>query len=196
MDAKRALTAKMRAKAQENPSLPLASNHSAASSARSFLPSEAPRLAFTPSALKQKATSSSLQIMASKVMSKQPTAQSKPQPPPLPSPRETYEISDKEDSDDDEYDSDEEERKRQAKTIPAWARKEVLQPHLNNQFAPGGPDPDQIFGEVETCDLKAIFEKSKNVKAWKRRSSGNWENDRATKAEKEEYRRFYNFAQA
>jgi hypothetical protein len=101
-------------------------------------------------------------------------------------PMDTYEISDKEDSD-VESDSDDESQKSK-KRIPTWALRENLNPHLDKQFAEGGLDPDEIFGEVETCDLQEIFDRKK-TRYIKRTSSGNWCRDRATNEEKIAYKR-------
>jgi len=109
------------------------------------------------------------------------------------SPLSTYAISDKDDdSDDDSMMSDESKIK---KKIPRWAQRENLNPTLDNQFAVGGPDPDRIFGEVETCDLAAIFgTNDKKMRYRHRTSSGNWLRDRATSAEKQKYRREMQYA--
>ena len=105
------------------------------------------------------------------------------------SPMSTYSLSDKEESE-SEYDSDDSyaAAKHSKKKIPSWATKEKLMPKVEAQFRLGGLDPDEIFGEVETCDLEKIFDRRKTRYA-KRTSSGNWCRDRATKAEKSAYRR-------
>lgn len=54
-------------------------------------------------------------------------------------------------------------------------------------------DPDEIFPEVQTCDLEAIFDKKKS-RYTRRTSSGNWNNDRVTAAEKLVYKRTMGFA--
>ncbi|GAX28875.1 hypothetical protein FisN_20Lh179 [Fistulifera solaris] len=97
-----------------------------------------------------------------------------------------YEISDKEDTD-SESESDDECNKN-LKKIPAWAGSQKLQEKLKKQLQPGGIDPDEIFGEVETCDLVAIFDNPR-TRFKKRTSSGNWGKDRATMAEKLAYKR-------
>lgn len=96
-----------------------------------------------------------------------------------------YEISDKEDTD-SESESDDEDRI--SKKIPTWAGPQKLQEKLRKQLQPGGLDPDEIFGEVETCDLVAIFDNPR-TRFKKRTSSGNWGKDRATTAEKLAYKR-------
>jgi hypothetical protein len=104
------------------------------------------------------------------------------------SPMDTYEISDREESDSDESDcSDAAPRKN----VPGWAQKENLIKALKEQYddtLPGRFDPDHLFPEVETCDLEAIFDK-KRSRYTKRTSSGNWNNDRVTAAEKLTYKR-------
>jgi hypothetical protein len=97
-----------------------------------------------------------------------------------------YEISDKEDTD-SESESDDDCNKN-SKKIPAWAGSQKLQEKLKKQLQPGGIDPDEIFGEVETCDLVAIFDNPR-TRFKKRTSSGNWGKDRATMAEKLAYKR-------
>ncbi len=49
-------------------------------------------------------------------------------------------------------------------------------------------DPDEIFHEVLTCDLEAIFGQRKKRYA-KRASTGNWTKDRVTASEKLVYKR-------
>jgi len=65
-----------------------------------------------------------------------------------------------------------------------------LLPALERQFAEGKDrfDPDEIFPEVQTCDLQAIFD-SKRTRYIRRTSSGNWTKDRVTAVEKLTYKR-------
>lgn len=114
-----------------------------------------------------------------------------PTPRPESMPEDNYDISDKEESDDeDEFEG---EPSKPRKYIPLWAQKEKLLPALEKQFSHVDDnyiDPDELFGEVESCDLKAIFGSPRKKGHYQRRtSSGNWTNDRATVAEKLEYRR-------
>lgn len=98
---------------------------------------------------------------------------------------ENYEMSDHdEDSDDSEAS-----RRRAKKKVPNWAKKENFVPALEKQLVKDFPiDPDELFGEVETCDLEAIFPDRK-LKNYKRRgSSGNWERDGVTAKEKRRYK--------
>jgi len=112
------------------------------------------------------------------------------------SPMSTYEISDREESDSDSSDSESENEKRKKK-IPLWAQKANLLPALEQQYngCIGGRrvDPDEIFPEVQTCDLEAIFG-GKKSRYTRRTSSGNWTNDKVTTAEKLVYKRTMGFA--
>jgi Inner centromere protein, ARK binding region len=74
--------------------------------------------------------------------------------------------------------------------IPEWAHKANLLPALERQFCEGEGriDPDELFSEVQTCDLGAIFNVKKS-RYLKRTSSGNWSRDRVTAAEKLTYKR-------
>ena len=107
-------------------------------------------------------------------------------------PEDNYEISDKEESDDDgDSDSEASESSKRKKLIPSWAQKGQLLPALENQFCQDAQhyvDPDELFGEVETCDLKEIFGSPRKGKYKRRASTGNWTNDRVTVAEKLAYR--------
>eukprot|EP00559_Dactyliosolen_fragilissimus_P000490 CAMPEP_0184862638 /NCGR_PEP_ID=MMETSP0580-20130426/7074_1 /TAXON_ID=1118495 /ORGANISM="Dactyliosolen fragilissimus" /LENGTH=689 /DNA_ID=CAMNT_0027360591 /DNA_START=144 /DNA_END=2210 /DNA_ORIENTATION=+ len=107
-----------------------------------------------------------------------------------PSPMETYEMSDRGESDSEE-ESDYEDRSPKKK-IPSWAQKSKLIPALENQFLNGKVDPDEIFHEVSTCDLEAIFDQKKK-RYIKRTSSGNWTKDRVTASEKLVYKRTMGF---
>lgn len=118
----------------------------------------------------------------------------KAQPPPAP--METYEISDREESDSDDSEDENEKNKKQ---IPAWAKKEQLLPALEAQYLGKGidggrVDPDVIFSEVDTCNLEAIFGSKMNQKYRNRTSSGNWDRDQVTAAEKLVYKRTMGFA--
>lgn len=111
---------------------------------------------------------------------------------PLQSPMDTYEMSDREEEEEEsEDDSDCEQQIK--KRIPSWAQREFLRPALEQQFVVGRFDPDEIFGEVETCNLAAIFEKKKK-RYHQRTSSGNWGQDRATTFEKLAYKRTMQFS--
>lgn len=115
--------------------------------------------------------------------------------PKVASPMDTYEISDREDSDSDASDSDDEKKK---KKIPLWAKKENLLPALEQQYLGKDldgkrVDPDDIFPEVESCNLEAIFGSKKNSRYRSRTSSGNWSQDQVTAAEKLVYKRTMGF---
>jgi hypothetical protein len=108
------------------------------------------------------------------------------------SPLDTYEMSDREQS---ESDSDSEnETRKDKKRVPSWAQKPNLIPALEKQYTAKSSkfDPDEIFGEVQTCDLQAIFDQKK-ARYQRRTSSGNWNQDRATAAEKLTYKRKLGF---
>ena len=81
--------------------------------------------------------------------------------------------------------------------IPDWALRANLIPALEKQFAQGKGkfDPDEIFPEVETCDLQAIFD-SKRTRYIRRTSSGNWSRDRVTPGEKLTYKRAMGYAES
>lgn len=107
------------------------------------------------------------------------------------SPMETYEMSDRGESDSDDSDYEDKEPK---KKIPKWAQREFLRPALERQYLDGPHkiDPDDIFPEVSTCDLEAIFDQKKK-RYIKRTSSGNWTKDRVTVHEKLVYKRKMGF---
>jgi len=99
---------------------------------------------------------------------------------------ESYVMSD---HDEDSDDSEGERRRRATKKIPSWARGENLIPALEIQFSADYPiDPDELFYEVETCDLDDIFPERKKERFKRRGSSGNWEQDRVTSEEKLAYK--------
>ena len=108
-------------------------------------------------------------------------------PTPKTSPEFTnYEMTDGEyESDDDEEEDSSESNK---KLIPDWARSKNLEKALEIQFSKDYPiDPDVLFGEVETCNLEAIFGK-RSAKYRHRNSSGDWTKDRVTDEEKRWYK--------
>jgi len=113
------------------------------------------------------------------------------------SPMDTYEISDREDSDTDDSDSDSENEK-QKKKIPTWAMRANLYPALEEQYngriGSRKVDPDDIFPEVQSCDLEAIFGTKKAKTYRSRASSGNWAQDKVSVAEKLVYKREMGFA--
>ena len=104
------------------------------------------------------------------------------------SPMSTYDISDKESDSESDYESDDD-RSHGKKQLPSWAVKERLNAALETQFESQRVDPDELFGEVETCDLAAIFKGNMKERYKKRTSSGNWLCDRATDSEKRAYKR-------
>eukprot|EP00529_Nitzschia_sp_RCC80_P031778 CAMPEP_0113457472 /NCGR_PEP_ID=MMETSP0014_2-20120614/9428_1 /TAXON_ID=2857 /ORGANISM="Nitzschia sp." /LENGTH=355 /DNA_ID=CAMNT_0000348973 /DNA_START=12 /DNA_END=1079 /DNA_ORIENTATION=+ /assembly_acc=CAM_ASM_000159 len=112
------------------------------------------------------------------------------------SPLDTYEISDREDSETDDSDS-EAENSKPKKKIPVWATRANLMTALEHQYNGKGQkgqkiDPDDIFPEVQSCDLEAIFGNKKS-KYRTRNSSGNWTRDKVTAAEKLVYKRDMGF---
>jgi hypothetical protein len=121
---------------------------------------------------------------------KQPPAAKVTKPKP-PSPMDTYEISDREGSDSDDSDSEAENDKQ--KKIPAWAVRanllKALEEQYHGQVDGKRVDPDDIFAEVQSCDLVAIFGNKKADKYRSRNSSGNWLRDEVTTAEKLVYKR-------
>jgi hypothetical protein len=108
------------------------------------------------------------------------------------SPLDTYEMSDREQSESDS--ESENETRKDKKRVPSWAQKLNLIPALEKQYTAKSSkfDPDEIFGEVQTCDLQAIFDQKK-ARYQRRTSSGNWNQDRATAAEKLTYKRKLGF---
>jgi len=126
---------------------------------------------------------------------KQPQLMKKPSK--VLSPMDTYEISDREDSDTDDSDSESENEKAKKK-IPSWAKREnlysALEEQYNGRIGSVKVDPDNIFAEVQSCDLEAIFGPKKSKLYKRRASSGNWANDQVTVAEKLVYKREMGFA--
>jgi Inner centromere protein, ARK binding region len=109
-------------------------------------------------------------------------------------PEDNYEISDREDSDDDDSESESSESSKRKKKIPEWAQRSMLVAALERQFSHKDGyqyvDPDELFGEVESCDLRDIFGSPKKANKYDRRAStGNWAKDRVTAAEKLAYKR-------
>ena len=113
-----------------------------------------------------------------------------------PSPMDTYEISDREDSETDDSDS-EAENDKQKKRIPLWAQRQnlykSLEEQVNGRIDGRKVDPDDIFPEVQSCDLEAIFGNQKKKNYRSRNSSGNWTRDKVTAAEKLVYKRQMGF---
>lgn len=105
---------------------------------------------------------------------------------PVLSPLDTYEMSDHGGSSD--TDEEEERARRVGKKLPKWANKENLRQALQQQFTTHTVDPDELFGEVTTCNLEAIFGRRKS-KYHKRTSSGNWARDKVSAAEKLAFKR-------
>lgn len=105
------------------------------------------------------------------------------------SPMDTYEMSDHGESDSDE-DSEPQPKKR----VPDWALRQNLCRALEIQYGSKNRiDPDEIFGEVQTCDLEAIFDQKKS-RYMRRTSSGNWTNDKVTLAEKLAFKRVMGYS--
>jgi hypothetical protein len=98
------------------------------------------------------------------------------------SPFDTYQVSDADD--DSESDDESEHKAKSKKYIPNWAQPKFLDNACKNQFnflEMKHSDPDNIFGKVDTCDLHAVFGKSKRFR--NRQSTGNWTNDKLTEHE-------------
>mmetsp|Transcript_97615 Transcript_97615/g.146272 ORF Transcript_97615/g.146272 Transcript_97615/m.146272 type:complete len:592 (-) Transcript_97615:4-1779(-) len=114
------------------------------------------------------------------------------------SPLDTYEISDREDSDTDDSDGSDDENNGAGKKIPSWASKSALYTALEQQYngrVDGRRvDPDDLFPEVQTCDLEAIFGSRKNARYKSRTSSANWKDDKVTMQEKLVYKRKMGFS--
>jgi hypothetical protein len=85
-------------------------------------------------------------------------------------------------------------KKAAAKKVPDWARGPALREALEAQFnKKQKTDPDSIFPEVRTCDLEDIFKsfqgQEKKKRAYRQRqSTGNWQRDELTSAEKLRYK--------
>ncbi|KAI0558097.1 hypothetical protein FGB62_235g013 [Gracilaria domingensis] len=78
--------------------------------------------------------------------------------------------------------SDEEEERRKHKRIPQWAQGPKLSTAARDQ-----PDPDDVFVNVPTCDLREVFG---NVRRFRpRSSSANWTKDRVTAQEMVKFRK-------
>jgi Inner centromere protein, ARK binding region len=108
---------------------------------------------------------------------------------PSPRPADTNEIVNYEMTDVEEYDSgDDSSSYRDSKPIPTWATRANLIKALERQYSPShNVDLDEIFGEVFTCDLEAIF--SRQLSRYKRRnSSGDWSAHIVTDQEKKDYK--------
>lgn len=113
---------------------------------------------------------------------------------------ESYAISDREESSDEDYDSDggngEKGGKGAVKRVPDWAKGPALREALESQFNKKQKvDPDTIFPEVRTCDLEEIFKSyqagggaAKKRAYRQRQSTGNWQRDGLSSAEKIRYR--------
>lgn len=100
----------------------------------------------------------------------------------------SYEMTDGEFESDDDDEEDEAFSDGNKKQIPDWARSKNLEKALEVQFSKNYPiDPDELFGEVETCNLEAIFGK-RSSKYRHRNSSGDWTKDRVTDEEKRWYK--------
>jgi Inner centromere protein, ARK binding region len=90
---------------------------------------------------------------------------------------------------DGEYDSDDEDYEpRREKRYPDWVSSTNLIKALEVQYSSSCRiDPDALFGEVETCNLEAIFNR-KSSKYRHRNSSGDWTEHRVTAEEKRIYK--------
>lgn len=100
---------------------------------------------------------------------------------------DNYEMTDNEDNSDSD-DGSACSRASEAKRVPDWAKSKNLVPALERQYSKDYKvDPDELFGEVTSCDLAAIFNK-KSKKYNRRNSSGEWSAHRVTSAEKQAYK--------
>jgi len=72
-------------------------------------------------------------------------------------------------------------KRRKKKDAPEWCKAYVAEVCRQRDW-----DPDTIFGLAPTCDLEAIFGKTRKHRG----SSGNWEKDRLTSKEVEEYKSY------
>lgn len=110
---------------------------------------------------------------------------------PPPRPEDNYEISEPGDASEDEQGAMSQERDRSQKHVPAWCAT-----YLQDLARQASIDPDSIFGSrVPVCDLESIFPDPLYVTVGqeapkrKRGSSGDWEQDKLTRAEVREYKR-------
>lgn len=78
--------------------------------------------------------------------------------------------------------SDEEEERRKHKQIPRWAQGRKLSTAARAQA-----DPDEVFVNVPTCDLREVFGNGRRFRA--RTSSANWARDRVTSQEMMKFRK-------
>lgn len=114
-----------------------------------------------------------------------------------------YEIEDRDDSDDsgsgtDDDDEADQKKKKQQSQIPEWARGVNLRDALERQYGLNGHtavDPDEIFHEVQSCSLEAIFGCREGLtrKYNSRSSSAHWDADQITLVEKRAYRKHMGF---
>jgi hypothetical protein len=117
-----------------------------------------------------------------------------------------YEIEDRDDSDDsgsgtDDDDESDQKKKKQQSQIPEWAKGANLREALERQYGLHGHtavDPDDIFFEVQTCSLEAIFGCREGLtrKYNSRSSSAHWDADQITLVEKRAYRTHMGFGNA
>jgi Inner centromere protein, ARK binding region len=109
---------------------------------------------------------------------------------PSPRPADTNEIVNYELTDVEGYDSgDDSTSYRENKPIPKWARGSNLIKALERQYSPShNVDLDEIFGEVFTCDLEAIFGRQQS-RYRRRNSSGDWSAHVVTDKEKKDYKK-------
>lgn len=112
---------------------------------------------------------------------------------PILSPLDTYDMSDHDGNSD--TDEEEERARRVGKRVPNWAHSKPLLKALTQQYTKKTVDPEELFGEVDTCNLEAIFGRKK-AKYQRRTSSGNWTRDKATVAEKLAFKRQMGYVQA
>ena len=61
---------------------------------------------------------------------------------------------------DNDHDSDSDAEdcgsKKSGKPVPSWAQKDALESALRRQFGDAPVNPDDIFGEVFSCDLEGV----------------------------------------
>ena len=150
----------------------------------------APSSSVAPQQQAQSAVSSNESDVIEK-KNKTPPPSAKQARSPVLSPLDTYDMSDH--GGDSDTDEEVEYERRKGKRVPGWAQKENLKQALQRQYTDNSVDPDDLFGEVTTCNLEAIFGRKK-TKYQKRTSSGNWTRDRATVAEKLAFKRQMGYA--